>query len=310
MGPQSSQTPIVQTIISTQTPTITPSSSIPSSTTSSAATSSTAAGADQLQNSGSSSSGSSSGLGTGGTVAIAVVIPVVGVALIVAALIFFWRRNKKNKALKEQRRKEVEEYGYNPNHDPTLPAVGAGADSPPEMSEDAGGYRGWGGASATAAGSSAARKASTNLSSANGGIGMAYSDDGRQPSPGSPPHAHTNSEGGYSGEPLVDGHNAAEGAAIGAATGTAGASGVTRGPSNASSTYSAAGHTEGSDDGAGAYDHDYNTNYSQYAPYRPSQTNYDDQPVIRDVSARRQTKLESPSVWPQQGNSGGISQNF
>lgn len=32
-------------------------------------------------------------------------------------------------------------------------------------------------------------------------------------------------------------------------------------------------------------------------------------PVIRDVQARRNTRIESPSVFPQQGNA-GIAQNF
>lgn len=208
----------------------------------------------------------------------------------------------------------MEEYGYNPNNDPTLPAVAAlgGADSP-EMTEDSTGYRGWGNNTV-----SSARKPSTNLSS---GIGMAVSDDGRRQSPVSPEH-HPPSDGGRSGDPLVDGHNVADGSVIAgsmAATHGSGrgrtnvdAAGIHRGPSNASSSYSAAGRTEGSDDGVAA-DHGY-TNYSEYAPYRPGAAvpvAYDDgaQPVIRDVSARRNTRIENPSVRPQAGNS-GIAQNF
>lgn len=187
----------------------------------------------------------------------------------------------------------MEEYGYNPNNDPTLPAVGGGADSP-DMTEDASGYRGWG----NQAGS--ARKPSTNLSS-GGGVGMAFSDDGQQMtqhSGGAPM-----SDGGVSGDGLVDG------AAAGAAGGIVGG-GVKRGPSNASSHYSAAGQTEDSED-LGPTEHGYDTNYSQFTPYRPTATNYDDgaQPVIQDVSARRNTRIENPSVLPKPGNS-GIAANF
>lgn len=220
------------------------------------------------------------------------VVPVVVVALLVLAGIFWWRKRKQKKTAQEARRKEVEEYGYNPNHDPTLPAVG-GADSP-EMAEDASGYRGWGN------NTTSARKPSTNLSS---GIGMAVSDDG-QHHPSSPDQ-HPSSDGGHSEQPLVDGHNGV--GAAGAAGGAAG--GVKRGPSNASSQYSAAGQTDDSDDRPA--EHGYDTNYSQYTPYRPGATNYEDtaQPVIQDVSARRNTKIENPSTMPRQGSS-GIAANF
>ncbi len=82
---------------------------------------------------------------------------------------------------------------------------------------------------------------------------------------------------------------------------------------NASSSYSAAGRTDNSDDGNGphAQSYGYENNYSQYTPYNPGAGGYGeaDQPVIRDVSARRNTKIENPTVYPQQGNS-GIAQNF
>ncbi|KAI9671835.1 MAG: hypothetical protein M1831_003363 [Alyxoria varia] len=254
------------------------------------------------------------GLGTPGTVAVAVVVPVVGVALIVLAIIFWWRKRKQRKTAEDARRKEVEEYGYNPNNDPTLPAVGgtAGSNSP-EMEDT--GYRGWG-SNNNNAGNSSARKPSTNLSS---NIGMAVSDH----SPGSPGHG-TMSDGSHSGEPLVDGHDAYDGVGAGgaAAAGAAGyknknppaelgANGMKRGPSNASSQYSAAGHTDTSDDATGP-DHGYDTNYSQFTPYRQGTGNtFDDsaQPVIRDVDARRNTKIENPSTLPRQGNS-GIAANF
>lgn len=222
-------------------------------------------------------------------------MPVVVVALLIVAGIFLWRKRKQKKAAQEARRKEVEEYGYNPNDDPTLPAVvgGAGSDSP-EMAEDGSGYRGWGNNPGSA------RKPSTNLSS-GAGVGMAFSDDGRHASPNS--GAQTASDGGISNDPLVEGATAG-------AVGGAAAGGVKRGPSNASSTYSAAGQTDASEDIAGEQ-HGYDTNYSQYTPYRPGATNYDDgaAPVIQDVSARRNTRIENPSVLPQPGNT-GISANF
>lgn len=230
-------------------------------------------------------------------------IPVVVVSLLVLAGVFLWRKRKQKKVAQETRRKEVEEYGYNPNNDPTLPAVGTVNSHSPEMTEDSSGYRGWG--NNNAAGS--ARKPSTNLS---GGIGVAVSDDGTHPSAGSP--GNNTSEGGNSAEPLVDGNNGLNGAMTGAGAAAGAAAGdgaMKRGPSNASSSYSAGG-TDNSEDPP-THDHGYDTNYSQYTPYRPGATNYDDttQPVIQDVSARRNTRIENPSVVPKPGNS-GISANF
>lgn len=176
------------------------------------------------------------------------------------------------------------------------------------------GYRGWGN---NTNGTMSARKPSTNLSS---GVGMAISDGGdgaaRNRSPGSP-GTHP-SEGGRSGDPLVDG--AAGATATGVATAGTGvvanravhANGVNRGPSNASSTYSAAGHTDDSGEmAAGAQDLNYDSNYSHYTPYTGGANGYNpdtQQPIIRDVSARRNTKIEN-AVYPQPGNS-GIAQNF
>lgn len=206
----------------------------------------------------------------------------------------------------------MEEYGYNPNDDPTLPAVGAAstgaaAAEAPEMREEGAGYRGWGN-------SAAARNPS---SSAAGAIGMAVSDDG---------HAYQGSS-----DPLVEHPGRAEleggGVAAGAA-GIAGAAayrrrsrtqdGVQRGTSNASSSYSTAAKTDQSDDAMGSNDqHGYDSNYSQYTPYNPGvsgYTSYDPsggQPVVRDVSARRNTRIENGlgGQYPQQGSS-GIAQNF
>ncbi|RDW82153.1 transmembrane alpha-helix-containing protein [Coleophoma cylindrospora] len=257
---------------------------------------------------------SSKGLSSGGTIAVAVVVPIVAVALIAAAIIFFWRKRKQRKDAEELRRKEVEEYGYNPNNDPTLPAVGgAGSDGPFEMREGSSGYRGWG----TTAVASSGRKASTTLSggnSANGAIGQAYSGE-TSPTQGPGSDAR-------SGDALVgpDGRPLSETEGMGAMGPAASANrtgDINRGPSNASSSYSAANRSDGSGDGpipGGSYGANYYSN-EQYGqnPYDaygspPGRSEMSGQPVIRDVSARRNTRIENPSHFPQQ--SAGISQNF
>lgn len=243
----------------------------------------------------------SSGLSSGGTIAVAVVVPVVSVALIVAAAIWFWRKRKANKAAEEERRKEVEEYGFNPNNDPTLPGVG-GAYAPKD--DTSSGYRGWGT-------TSAGRKASTNLSSGMGGLAM---------SEGSGPgyyHAATPSEGTvqYSDGARPDSGEVEPIGVLGAAPVAANNRGdIHRGPSNASSAYSAANHSEASEEShmsahhpSGGYygDNPYYGDMNSHGAY--GEDNY--QPVIRDVSARRNTRIENPGVFPRQGNA-GIAQNF
>lgn len=208
----------------------------------------------------------------------------------------------------------MEEYGYNPNNDPTLPGVGVvGGDGPYEMREDgSSGYRGWG----TTAVASTGRKASTTLSGGQsvGGIGMAYSD-GTSPTHGA--LSDTRSD-----HPLVEGQSEPETlgsmgpAASGNRTGD-----INRGPSNASSSYSAANRSDASGEGpmaGGAYGAQYYSN-DQYGgggnPYSdtpygspPGRAEMSGQPVIRDVQARRNTRIENPAHFPQQ--SAGISQNF
>lgn len=134
---------------------------------------------------------------------MAVVVPVAAVALIVLALLFWWRKRKQRKDAEELRRKEVEDYGFNPNNDPTLPAIGGASSNGDETSEmretDGAGYRGWGTTSTN-------RKASTTLSSGNGGIGIARSGSGSDPGGyhGSSPTANTAQNSDVqSGDPLV-----------------------------------------------------------------------------------------------------------
>lgn len=255
------------------------------------------------------------------------VVPLVGVALIVLALLFFWRRRKQKKNAEELRRKEVEEYGYNPNNDPTLPAVAAtssNGDEPYEMRQDDGGYRGWGATQGS-------RKLSTTLSNGNGPIGVALSDGSPQPaghamtSPAvSPTYPPPTSEA-HSGEALLNSPHrppTADSETIGELGGAPVAGtkrDIHRGPSNASSSYSAANRSDASGEGSvqgAAHPANYYSdglyydegNYRQQGPYADGSYG-GGQPVIRDVQARRNTRIENPSVFPQQVNA-GIAQNF
>ena len=296
-------------------------------TTARLSSSSTTSGATALPSpSGSSRTGK--GLTASGKIAVAVVVPIAAVALIVLALLFLWRKRKQRKDAEDARRKEVEEYGFNPNNDPTLPAVGGMGNPSEEVAEmreaDGAGYRGWGTTSTN-------RKASTTLSNGTGPIGMAISDNssnngGRLPSS---PSAGTgpNSEV-QSGDPLVGSPN--NGRPTSAASETIGDLGaapastvnrqdpIHRGPSNASSAYSGANRSEGSSDIplSGSISSPQYYNEGMYDESPPAQLGpYGDgsygggQPVIRDVSARRNTRIEGPSVYATQGNA-GIAQNF
>lgn len=231
------------------------------------------------------------------------VVPVVAVALIVLAGILFWRKRKAKKLAEEERRKEAEDYGFNPNNDPSLPPIGGAAVMGAQ--DDPSGYRGWG---ATSSG----RKASTNMSS---GAGMAMSE---RDSGFGYHHAASPSDGTiqYSDGRPTSGEGEPVGVLGAAAVGNKRNADIQRGPSNASSAYSAANHSEASEEshmsGRHAPYYEDNAYYSemppQYGPY--AEGPHDSaQPVIRDVQARRNTRIENPAVFPRQGNS-GIAQNF
>ncbi|KAK5116659.1 hypothetical protein LTR62_007333 [Meristemomyces frigidus] len=299
--------------------------------TSASSASSTSAGPSQLANGGTNGNitQNSKGLSTGGKTAIAVVIPVAFVALLVALGIWFWRKRKQSKDNQEQRRKEIDEYGYNPNNDPTLPAVGGSEQGAPQMVEDNSGYRGWGAAAGAGAGAGAlaARKTSTTLSGSNtlgqpSETGYSYNAH----SPGSPGAAYSD---GHSGDPLVhnqrDTMSSDELGALGAAPLAVANPGMRRGPSNASSAYSAGARSDGSDEPVpqipigqayGGGEHNLSSGgygYGQHGPYGDGSYGggaHDGQgmPVVRDVSARRNTRIQQAGSY-QQGNS-GIAQNF
>lgn len=231
-------------------------------------------------------------------------MPVASVAIIICVLLWWWRRRKANKLAEEERRKEVEEYGFNPNNDSGLAGGAAGGAAMSQSYNDryggsqdgSSGYRGWGTTSHP-------RKPSTNLSSIplSETSAMQYNDGPVRPD---------------SGELGAMGGAGAGAAAAAAASGANGD--IRRGASNASSAYSAGMHSEGSDDAhmGNSGQHQY---YDEGNPYyndiHNPQTPYGDPgygmgaPVIRDVQARRNTRIENPGVYPQQGNA-GIAQNF
>lgn len=228
-------------------------------------------------------------------------MPVVSVALIIVAAIFLWRKRKANKAAEEERRKEVEEYGFNPNNDPAGPGM-AGSVAPKD--DTSSGYRGWGT-------TSTGRKASTNLSS---GMGMAMSDG----SGAGYHHAATPSEGTvqYSDGARPESGEVEPIGVLGAAPVAANNRNgdIHRGPSNASSAYSTANRSEASEESHMSAAHPSGGYYGD-TPYYGDVNNHgaygEDayQPVIRDVQARRNTRIENPGVYPRQGNA-GIAQNF
>lgn len=228
-------------------------------------------------------------------------------ALIVVAALFFWRRRRQRRDAEEERRKEVEDYSYNPNNDPALPDIGgvagagAGAGAYELKDDTTSGYRGWG---STTVGSTG-RKASTTMS---GGVGgAAYSDVS---------HSRLDPSENYSEGPLInDGSRSPEGEILGAMGPSAAEnrSNVHRGPSNASSSYSAAGRSDASGENVpgvayGNYYDGYGNPYGNNAQGQQGPAEVPGQPVIRDNPARRNTRIENPSHFPQQ--SAGISQNF
>jgi hypothetical protein len=254
---------------------------------------------------------------------VAVVVPVVAVALIVSALLFLLRRHRRKRAAEEDRRKEVEEYGYNPNQDPTLPAIATAADKGPYETGQAEGYRGWGQTPLAAAG----RKLPT-MSSGNGHVGAAYSEGGNSP-PGTFSQTTGPASDVHSGDSLIqnphhpEDPNALSVTGGGPATGENKQLDIHRGASNASSQYSAGARSELSGEGPIPVGPGHPQYYGNDGPYEV-EGNYHPggaygegayqpygggQPVIRDVQARRNTRIENPTVFPQQENA-GISRNF
>ncbi|KPI37899.1 uncharacterized protein AB675_3197 [Cyphellophora attinorum] len=261
---------------------------------------------------GDQSGGSGGGLGTGGTIAIAVVIPIAAIAGLLIFGFWFWRKRKARKNAEEMRKSEMAEYGFNPNNDPTLAPVGGAsyAEDQSEMTEDNSGYRGWG-----------ATNSARNPSNTNGSRGPGFSDSGSQPGGQYPsPNAYSDA---YSGDPMLghgegyDGVGALGGAAAaGAAAGVARnrsqqhGNGVHRGPSNASSAYSNRPPSEASSDTPSMPQPYYEQEqpYNDHGAYGDGTYGGGGQPVVRDVDARRNTRIAQAPSYPT--GQGGISQNF
>lgn len=258
------------------------------------------------------SDGSNNGLSGGAKIAVAVIVPLLAVTLVVLAALFIFRRRKQRKHAEELRRKEVEEYGYNPNQDPTIPVIGSldsNGKDPQEMREENAGYRGWG---ATAPAPAPVRNNSNKMSASSNsavmtGIGMAYSE-GESPTHGTMSDTKSDNPliselNGYSNErdPLGN---------MGPTTTGNSNVNINRGNSNASSSYSAANRSDESGEINGRYyGQQYSSeNYSRVPDNTTGRVEMPAQPVIRDVQARRNTRIESPSHFPQQST--GISQNF
>lgn len=210
----------------------------------------------------------------------------------------------------------MEAYGYNPNDDPTLPAVAAGGEGFAEEMDA--GYRGWG------APGTVGRKTSTNASS--GGGGVAGFSDGSTLHQG--PVSPTYRGGAVSPEQALQQHHrngTMDSDTIGAAGTTAAAAGgvaaagsggapLHRGPSNASSTYSAGGTSHQSADYPipvmpQEYFHDnaYYQGNTPYDAYNGGNGVQGGQAVMRESPARRLTQIQEAEVQPQHG---GIARNF
>ncbi len=231
-------------------------------------------------------------MSSGSKIAIGVAVPIGAIAIIAIIAIFFFKKRRARREAEEERRKEVEDYSYNPNAGPTIPVISPGGRY--DMMEDSSGYRGWGN---TTVSGSAGRKASTTMS-ANG---LAYSD---ATSPTQANASLNRSDEPYTPEGEILG-------AMGPSAASNRGAGVNRGPSNASSSYSAANRSDNSDGGPyggnGAYyDQQGQNPYADNSYGAPQELSA--APVIRDNPARRNTRIENPSHYPQQ--SAGISQNF
>lgn len=271
---------------------------------------------------------------------VAVVVPIVGVALIAMILLFFYKKRKRDRENTEQRRKEVEDYRYNPN---STPLAGAPAGGHEEAGYDIGmkdtstassslGYRGWG--STAKSGAVGGRKTSNMSSSAGSTMPLTpgFQDNTyREESIGEygpvSPSFPSGSEGTVSGAPLMR-TATAEGSVVAPMSGPNAFDndGIHRGISNASSNYSTVTRSDHSDSGVpsgaqyegqyynadGGYDDGQNYSGHAYQQYQNGQPGgYPSPPVIRDVEARRNTRIETPtsSHFPQNANS-GIAANF
>ena len=316
----STPTTITVTITSTNGPLITDLATTSGTATDVTTTSSGTVGTSGAQ------SGSSVGGGLSGPalVAVAVIVPVFILAILGIALILYFKKRRRNDS------SVLTKGGV---MDGTAVAPEEGRDGAYEMDSAGGaGYRGWG---STAGGRKTTVSGSNSAGYPISSVGNTVSDGGynNSPSPGAPGYVGNASEL-YTGanapsSPIypdsigllaagrVAPSPASESSTMGALpTFNTGGGGLNRGISNASSNYSVVTHSDQSDYDRGQSR--YGTDAQEYdAAYFSNGTNmyYDDPsnppPVIRDVEARRNTRIETPTSAhsPQQGSS-GIAQNF
>jgi len=265
----------------------------------------------------------------GALIAIAVIVPVVILAVIAVGLVLYFKKHKTNRnaSIKGPVASEIIGGGG--------PPLGSDRDGPYEMSTtDSAGYRGWG---------STARNPKSTMAGSSGypmsPVGKMVSDGGyNNPVSAGPPGYPGNVSELYGGViapaspvfPDSAGLLAVDRAAPSPAfteSSTIGAmptfdshnsEGLNRGGSNASSNYSAMTHSDQSDFDQrqsrqyyGSDVQDYDTAYYSNGPNMYYDDTSNPPPVIRDVQARRNTRIETPTSahFPQQGSS-GIAQNF
>lgn len=269
----------------------------------------------------------------GALVAVAVIIPVVILAVVVVGLVLYFKRRKSNRNV--------------PIKAPVAGGIIGGSGPPPisdrdgvyelndtrdgvyELNDtDSAGYRGWG---------STVRNPKSTVSGSPGyPISSVVSDSGySNPASVGPPGYISELYGGGVNAPaspvfpdsagLLSADRTApspaftESSTIGAMpTFDSHNGGLNRGVSNASSNYSAMTHSDQSDFDQRQSQQYYGPDAQDYdAAYFSNGPNmyYDDTsnppPVIRDVQARRNTRIETPTSphFPQHGSS-GIAQNF
>lgn len=256
-------------------------------------------------------------------IAVAVIVPVVILALIGVVLLFYFKKRRTDRNAQTK--------------GPVAGGIIGGGAPPPdtdregtyEMNEaDGAGYRGWGstvgGRKTTVASSSGYPMSSVGKTASDGGYSNSasvgppgYTGNGMH-TPVSP--VYPDSTGLLTVDRAVPSPAFTESSTIGAMPtfDSHNSGGLNRGVSNASSNYSAMTHSDQSDFDQRQSQQYYGPNAQEYdGAYFSNGANmyYDDPtnppPVIRDVQARRNTRIETPTSahFPQQGSS-GIAQNF
>ena len=292
-------------------------------TTSGTATQVTTTSSGAVETSAKSGNSVGGGLSGPALVAVAVIIPLFILAIVGIALILYFRKRRKNNNI-------LTKGGV---IDRAAVAPEEGRDGTYEMdSADNAGYRGWGstagGRKTTVAGSNTAgypisstentvsdggynNPAGAGVPGYSGTVSELYSGINTPSSPVYPDSIGLLAAGRVAPSPAFTEST------MGVLPTFDSGGGLNRGISNASSNYSAVTHSDQSDYDRGQ-SHYYGSDTQEYdAAYfsNGSHMYYDDPsnppPVIRDVEARRNTRIETPTSAhsPQHGSS-GLAQNF